>query len=284
MSIGKILVPLSGTGRDEIAVALAIQAARPFNGHIAGLYVRPDPSLSVPVAGAPMSGDAVASIVEGQKRYEDERSARARATLENLCAREGVTFTATPKRGGTPTYSFRDLQGDVERVVVHEAALSDLVAFGPIHWRDSIETGSEFLDVLRKTQRPVLIANSMPNGRLRRMAVGWDGSAAAARAVEAAMPFLAGAERVIVLEVHRPGREPAPAGDILEHLARHDVKAELRSIEGKGAVAETLLRACVGFDMLVAGGYGHDHLWETLFGGVTQRLLAESNIPVLLVH
>jgi len=284
MTIGKILVPLSGTDRDEIAVALAIEAAAPFNSHIAGLFVRPDPTLSIPLAGAPMSGDAVASIVDGQTRYEDEKSARARATLAALCAREGVTFTETPKRGAMPTYSFRDVQGNAERIVVHEAALSDLVAFGPIRWAESIETGREFLDVLRSAQRPVLVANSMPNGRLRKIAIGWDGSAAAARAVEAAMPFLKGAERVTVAEIHKPGHAPAKTDEILEHLVRHDVRAELRSVEGKGAVADILLGECTGSDMLVAGGYGHDHLWETFFGGVTQRLLSKCNIPVLLVH
>jgi nucleotide-binding universal stress UspA family protein len=45
--------------------------------------------------------------------------------------------------------------------------------------------------------------------------------------------------------------------------------------------SELLQRKC---DLLVAGAYGHSHLNEWIFGGVTQDLLLNSEFCVLLSH
>jgi len=39
-----------------------------------------------------------------------------------------------------------------------------------------------------------------------------------------------------------------------------------------------------GCDLLVIGGYGHSHLRETIFGGVTQYVISHATIPVFLAH
>jgi nucleotide-binding universal stress UspA family protein len=36
--------------------------------------------------------------------------------------------------------------------------------------------------------------------------------------------------------------------------------------------------------MLVAGGYGHSRLMESIFGGVTEHIVSHPKIPVLMVH
>jgi nucleotide-binding universal stress UspA family protein len=37
-------------------------------------------------------------------------------------------------------------------------------------------------------------------------------------------------------------------------------------------------------DLLIMGGYGHSHLHETLFGGVTAHIRWHAELPVLMVH
>jgi nucleotide-binding universal stress UspA family protein len=37
-----------------------------------------------------------------------------------------------------------------------------------------------------------------------------------------------------------------------------------------------------GADLLVMGAYGHSHLSEWMFGGVTRTVLGEARLPVLM--
>ena len=51
-----------------------------------------------------------------------------------------------------------------------------------------------------------------------------------------------------------------------------------------GAAETSLAAAREQAALLVMGGYGHSRLREWIFGGFTQRILREAEIPVLIVH
>jgi nucleotide-binding universal stress UspA family protein len=75
--------------------------------------------------------------------------------------------------------------------------------------------------------------------------------------------------------------------DITRHLARHDLKVELKRIVSADTdVADTILSyaADVSADFIVMGGYGHSRLREFILGGVTRGLLASMTIPTLMSH
>jgi nucleotide-binding universal stress UspA family protein len=40
--------------------------------------------------------------------------------------------------------------------------------------------------------------------------------------------------------------------------------------------------AAFGADLVVMGAYGHSHLSEWVFGGVTRTVLREAGVPVLM--
>src|SRR5580693_3316273 len=42
MDIAKVLVPVTGGGRDASLLLYAIEAAKPFNAHVMAFFVRPD--------------------------------------------------------------------------------------------------------------------------------------------------------------------------------------------------------------------------------------------------
>ncbi len=64
--------------------------------------------------------------------------------------------------------------------------------------------------------------------------------------------------------------------------------AELRSevISSGGNTGETLLRRCrdLGGALLVMGAYSHSRWRERVFGGVTQHVLDEAQVPVVMAH
>ena len=102
------------------------------------------------------------------------------------------------------------------------------------------------------------------------------------------MPLLrrAGAVEVVTIDTVERRNEVAGAS-IAEHLARHGLKIELKSITDKANdVASTILNhvadSCA--DFVVMGGYGHSRLREFVLGGATRGMLRSMTVPTLMAH
>jgi nucleotide-binding universal stress UspA family protein len=117
-----------------------------------------------------------------------------------------------------------------------------------------------------------------------RVCVAWDGGDEAAAAIRAALPVLAQAGQVHVLNV-ADRTESFPVCDAVKYLARHDVKAEVVEIERHGTVEQALREGVAELeaDLLVMGAYGHSRLREFLLGGVTRHFLEKEAGPALLM-
>jgi nucleotide-binding universal stress UspA family protein len=92
---------------------------------------------------------------------------------------------------------------------------------------------------------------------------------------------------VTITSIVRPNHVEPPVEALSAYLARHDVRFRCRKVfPGDLSAADALLAEAQGegADLIVAGGYGHDQLWEALFGGATASLLADPVIPVLFIH
>src|SRR5438552_1048906 len=107
--------------------------------------------------------------------------------------------------------------------------------------------------------------------------------------VVAALPLLARADAVEILVVdrngHFAGHGEEPGADVARHLARHGVRVEVRRLSSGGKdVGRLLLSRAAGFsaDLIVMGAYGHSHLSEWIFGGVTRTVLREAEFPILI--
>lgn len=142
------------------------------------------------------------------------------------------------------------------------------------------------------TGRPVLVAPARVTLPPKRVAIGWNASAQAIRAVHDAMPLLAGAEQVdVVLVDPEPtdqGHGAEPGVDIARHLARQGLANIVvqRVASGGQSVAQTLLRTAVdqSADLIVMGAYGHSRVWEVILGGATRDMLTDPKIPIFLAH
>jgi nucleotide-binding universal stress UspA family protein len=144
---------------------------------------------------------------------------------------------------------------------------------------------------LYESARPVVIAPPRPGaGSLGRVVIAWNGSAPAARAVGAAMPFLRRAGAVTVLATDA-AREAVGAPLLVRLLARHGIAAtvetvKLRALTGRGRgralLAEAVARKA---DLLVMGAYGHGELSNFLgLGGATAKVISSCPMPLLLAR
>jgi nucleotide-binding universal stress UspA family protein len=124
--------------------------------------------------------------------------------------------------------------------------------------------------------------------KLDRVAVLWDGSAPATRAIVGAMPFLLRAQKIDLVSImgERDLRQELDGADMRKHLSRHGLNVEPKRLQMTNDVTATILNyvAETGPDLLVMGGYGHTRFRELIFGGATRGILQCMTVPTLMSH
>ena len=288
MAYVKILAPLTGGACDETILASAFAAAAPFKAHVVALFVRPDPAEAMPFFGEGVSGAMAQEIVDTAKEAADKASIEAHAAITAAAKNFGAIVTGKPQKRDAVSVSFLEVQGNFADRVTLAARLSDLVVFGPLKQSDRPGMAEAFEATLLETGRPVILAaQTMPKNFARRIAIGWDGSGACARALIAAMPYLARAEAIELLSIRKPNTECESCGEVRDYLALHGLACQERMIDaGSRGIGEVLLEAASqgGADLLVLGGYGHKSLLQMFIGGVTKHVVAHAELPLFLVH
>ena len=288
--IKTILVPASGEADDESTFATALEAARLVDGHLTFLHVRSDPAelLAAPSEGDLATGLSLPGFLSAYKREAHARAERAKRTFERLSRRAHLPQLDTPSRAGGPSAEWREVRGHLTERLIAESRFHDLLVLRAGKGASALSS-DDIGAILIAAGRPLLLAPTAPPKPMSGTAVvAWKETAEAARALAAAMPLLAKAEKIVVLSVTE-GHEPAGSSlkRLAAQLAWHGLKTSARRIEaGKSGAAEALVAAAAKLEagLLVAGGYGHSRLRELIFGGVTQRLLKGTGVPVLLFH
>lgn len=149
-------------------------------------------------------------------------------------------------------------------------------------------TGLEHL--LKDTGLPCLILPPVcaPSSVFERVVLAWDGSRPATRAVRAALPLVAAAREVMLLDgSHADVSAPEPTFDPVAFLARRGVEASHHRLHtSPGDAGATILAKAhhLKADILVMGAYGHTPLRERIFGGATHHVLVHGHLATLLYH
>jgi nucleotide-binding universal stress UspA family protein len=150
--------------------------------------------------------------------------------------------------------------------------------------RDMAET------VIFGSGRPaVLVPETAKPALFNHIAVAWDASRVAARALGDALPLLATDGRVSVLTVkdEKPLGRPDLAASLASQLMARGYKTEAVDIKlGGRKIAEALQDEAIsaGANLLAIGGFGHSRLRDFILGGATEGILSDLRIPALLSH
>jgi len=287
MSIRKILVPLSGSPSDETVLDTAVTVARDFQAQILGLFTRADPTDALPYLSDGVSGQVIEEVMQAATAGAESACRRAQALFAEVSARTGFPVVSVEGSTERPSLRFMDATGKRDDLVAAHARFSDLVVFGEAP--ESTQAGGFALEAaLLNAGRPVLIAPKASALKVGgRVAIGWDKSAEAAHAINAAMPFLTRAEAVEVLLIDKVKCDTVAGHLLSDYLALHDVEAAVRAVEaGTRPAGAVLLEEAekTGVDLLVMGGYGHSRWREFFVGGATQHVRSHATIPVLMAH
>jgi nucleotide-binding universal stress UspA family protein len=269
-----LLVHLRRTDAIGAAGTVALALAHRLGAWTTGLHVVP----MAPVAFA--SPEAVAL-------YANEADGAYRAALR--CAPFWqAALEALGVRG-----EWQVGQGDVVESLCHASRWNDLVVVerpqlnpdAPIGW------GVVSRTVFGASTPIVVVPDSAKAASAgRRIAVAWNRSREAALAIRGALPLLARAESVQVLEgeaTENPlGLRYLPGLDLRAWFARRGIDATFTRFGARTDIGAALLDAAhaMDADLIVMGAWGHSRITELVLGGTTRHLFQHSDLPLLVAH
>lgn len=288
MTIKTILVPLDGSDVSRDALKTAIAMARDCEAHLNVVHVRANPKDAVPLLGEGMSGAVIEDIIAAAEKEAVERARRAREIFDEVCSSQGIAWVDGPPAAGGPTATWIEETGREDEVVALRGRLADMIILSRPTDDAAVAATMTLNASLVETGRGVLIVP--PGGAEnfgKRVAISWNGSAEAARAVAASMSIIEDAEKVLILTIDGDSASPNVATELSNYLAWHGVNAEVEtSPVDDSQVGPTVLHKCAEWnaDMLVMGAYTHSRLRQLIMGGVTRYVLSEAKLPVVMVH
>ncbi|WP_181708708.1 universal stress protein [Chthonobacter rhizosphaerae] len=178
--------------------------------------------------------------------------------------------------------------GGVPGAASAEARYFDLAL---LPWSDETVLSQEMAEaVVFGSGRPaILVPPSGGLGSLEHIAIAWDGSRVAARALGDALPLLAEGGLISVLTVRdeKPLSGSNVAAALASSLAKRGLKAKLvEATLGNRTIAEALQDTALsnGVQLLAMGGFGHSRFRDFVLGGATTGVLEKLRLPVLLSH
>jgi len=180
---------------------------------------------------------------------------------------------------------------DIPSRVAEEARFRDLTIF-PLKETDA--PGQAIAEqLIFDSGRPVLILpddtkRQFPNS-FDSIAVAWDFSRAATRAVADALPLLERGKntRIFTVTGEKAIKKSSSATALARHLGRHGIKATLDDVKSNGRSIGNVFKAYVEehrVDLLVMGAYGHSKMREFILGGATVSMLSHPPTWVLMSH
>ena len=286
MAIRRILVPIRNDGKGENVLDHALALAGRI-GHIEAVHCRPAPDDLIPFGVSvpailrdqiSRSGEDLATAEEAQITRQFEDYVRARKLT--------VVDIGKPHPRDKLSATWRIERGKQASIVSARGRLADVVAVARPD-RDRAVGRNTLEAALVNTGSLVMMCplQSPPKKIGSHIAIAWNGSREAARAVSLAMPILVAATKVTVMTMAGEKLQ-LTGGHLLSFLADHDIKATHSEIKIGSNAGKVLLEGAksLGADCLLMGAYGSSRGREMVFGGATQYVVDHAEMPVLMAH
>ena len=263
----------AGAAEDAELMGVTAALAARSHGQVRVIPAFADPAADLIYYGATLGTSlpeiAVERVIAAER--EKQQMIEAQAGSAAVAAKASVSVAR------------RDLLPAI--AVANAAVLADLTAFHGFAARGALN--GVFAETLISTRAPCLVVNGASDA-FATVAIAWDGSAQAGRAVRAALPLLRLASKTLVFRNTEDSGLDASAANadaLRAYLELHGVKnIAARDILGE-RVAPSLLEAAHAekCDLLVSGAYGRPRLYEMALGGTTRSLVLADQAPHLLL-
>jgi len=269
-----ILVHVRDFEQHTPAARFGMQLAASRGASVTGVYTYLQPGYVAPA----FEPELMMDVVEVTRELARDAS-QARQPFMDWAASLGVRQC-----------SWLVAKGSTGDALAQAATRHDLLVLD--HADDQLGLAWDIPEIILNTGAPCIV---VPHGGaeykpFERIAIGWNGSPEAMRAVHAALPFLQGKQALLLCGEERGpyhGVEWDPPFHMMDYLRNHDVAAERCEVTGAGDGAGAALleqAAAFGAELLVMGAYGRSRFSEWMLGGATRHALTAADIPVLLRH
>ena len=279
MSYKSILVHVDQTDQARERIRLAAAIAEASQAHLIGTA---------------MTGISHLIFEEGAFNQRDPAFEHHLKNLRSYTTQSLNNFNALVKETRVTSVEARLMDDDAVGGMTLQARYADLLVIGQFDPACGVPgVMSNFPEsVMMNSVRPVFI---MPHthtfrGLPTKIAIAWDASLTATRAVVNALPMLklcARADLVIFNPtVHPETHGEEPGADMALYLSRHGIEVNVVCRDTHINEAEALLSYCAdeAIDLIVMGGYGHTRFREMVLGGATREMLLSMTVPVLMTH
>jgi nucleotide-binding universal stress UspA family protein len=270
-----LLVHVDGGQEGRLRTQFAVDLATSVGGRLTGLHVTPPADVS------PLYKPSRVDKIVAETSSELAADAQAAAIIYHE--------EAIQRMAGACWFQ---ASGDVARGISDRARFADLVIIGQYEWQGAVERYPLPIahSVVLCCGRPVLVVPAtLRRSKIERIAVAWDGSREAVRAVHDALPLMHLSRSVQIVTMIRPSAADGEidAKSLSVHLAHHGIKVAADILQIETVDEHDVLQKQIEeghYDLLVMGGYSHPKWIEFIFGGATRSILLSSQIPVLVSH
>jgi nucleotide-binding universal stress UspA family protein len=259
---------------DAILATVSFAGALGCRVHVSTFAVDIPPVAS-PLGGFIINAEGMARVAEDRSRAECKR---LQALVEN---------TTGPGLGVSVT-SHRVVMGGAPSSAATEARYFDLSL---VPWSaEAVATQDMAQSLVFGSGLPViLVPLTDATGTVDHIAIAWDESRVAARALSDALRILPSGGKISVLTVQDEkalnGTGLAQTLAFALELRGYKANAVDLTLGGKSiaaALQDTALAE--GAQLLAMGGFGHSRLRDFVLGGATKGVLGDLRLPVLLAH
>lgn len=280
MTLGKLLLPITAGSDIKSSASTSFVLAARFGADVEAFYANDPPREQLifqDEAGAPMQVQKL--IAEAEKKAEAQKK---NAEKE---------FKAVAKKHSGVTARFLAAEGAISALVAERARVADLSVIGTIPSRDNSlpDRDADIRDgAIFQSGRPVIVApaGSASSKLGDEVVIGWKDGVEASRAVAAALPFIARAKTVRVISAGRSASKESlkALADYLSHYA-NSIETVVISTKKRNVAQQLMEEASKSENaLLVMGAYSQWRWKEWAFGGVTDYILHETTVPVLMTH
>jgi nucleotide-binding universal stress UspA family protein len=256
---------------DAVAVAAALGA------HVAALSCE----THVQIPGHFLAGSVanIPGLIAGEAAKSRENARDLLAAFDTAAEKAGVSHETISEKCATI---------DLPDLLVDYARIRDLTMVPVPESYDQWYAEA----VIFGSGRPTIVLPQAPRSRpfeLGTIALAWDSSRAAARAVADALPIFEKAKKIRVITIlnDKALDTKHSAEALAKNLSRHGIDVVLDKVDAGGKPAGHVLESYAlshRADLLVMGAYGHSRLREFVLGGATKSLLSRPPLPILLSH
>lgn len=289
MSIRSIVAPVRGDGKGDWVLGLALAIGGQFNAHIDVLHVHAKAEDMIP-HGVPLTTAFKSTILAAAGVLAKQEEERLVALFDDYCKANNLKVVPADAED-FPTdglsISWHEAEGKQANVIRNEVRFCDLIVV-PKPDRAAALGMNTLQAALFDVRKLTAVA---PHREIkvtgRHVAIAWNGSPEAARAVNWSLPILAAAEKISVLVANDQDGGVKRSRSIRRYLRQHGIVSDVQTFERGGSdIGASILSKVsqIGGDMIVMGAFGAPKRSDLVLGGVTQYVLENTEIPLLMAH